>query len=322
MRLSRIASGMAFGLALLTSGCGASTSRDAPCTLAPQVVRGCPTSGVAVQILGSGGPIPDDERASAGYVVWIDGKARLLVDAGGGVFLRFGQAEAAIDDLEAVAITHLHADHVSDLPALLKGGYFAARSRPLPLLGPTGNERFPSMSAFMQRMFHSGTGAFHYLAGHLSGEGGLFEVPVVEIDAGTQEPVRAYSGDLLQVEAVGVHHGPVPALGYLVTARGKRIAFSGDQSADRPAFASLIEDADTLFMDYAIPQHGAERARALHATPSEIGALAAEADVRRLVLSHLMPRSLASLEKSLKIIERRYAGRIEVGRDLACYALD
>ena len=42
----------------------------------------------AVQVLGSGGPIADDGRASTAYLVWVDGSARILIDAGGGAFLR------------------------------------------------------------------------------------------------------------------------------------------------------------------------------------------------------------------------------------------
>ena len=59
-----------------------------------------PAEGVALQVLGSGGPIADDGRASSGYIVWVDGKSRVLVDAGGGTFLRFGEADANFVDLE------------------------------------------------------------------------------------------------------------------------------------------------------------------------------------------------------------------------------
>lgn len=79
---------------------------------APPAHATCPAS-ISVQVLGSGGPDSDDARASAGYLVWIDGQARLLVDAGGGVFLRFGEAKARFDMLDAIAITHLHADPVA-----------------------------------------------------------------------------------------------------------------------------------------------------------------------------------------------------------------
>jgi hypothetical protein len=49
----------------------------------------CPSAqGIALQILGPGGPIANDGRASSGYLVWVDGVARVLPDAGGGIFLR------------------------------------------------------------------------------------------------------------------------------------------------------------------------------------------------------------------------------------------
>ncbi len=49
------------------------------------VQAGCDTDGVVLQVLGSGGPeIMQDQRASSSYLLWLDGKARLLVDAGAG----------------------------------------------------------------------------------------------------------------------------------------------------------------------------------------------------------------------------------------------
>ena len=103
---------------------------------ANEVPAVCPGSGPAVQVLGSGGPQTADKRASSAYLVWLDGKARVLVDAGGGSALRFGEAEARMADLDAVAFTHFHADHSSDFPALVKSSYFESRERPLPVFGP------------------------------------------------------------------------------------------------------------------------------------------------------------------------------------------
>jgi ribonuclease BN (tRNA processing enzyme) len=62
-------------------------------------------------------------------------------------------------------------------------------------------------------------------------------------------------------------------------------------------------------------------ARNLHATPSAIGRLAAEAGVHRLLLSHLMARSLAHLDQSLSIVRARYAGPVDVAEDLMCLEL-
>jgi len=281
----------------------------------------CGAHGVAVQVLGSGGPIADDGRASSGYLVWVDGHARLLVDAGGGTFLRFGEAGAAIADLDLICLTHLHTDHAADLPALLKGGYFSGRTRPLPIVGPTGRGLFPGTADFLQRLFARERGAFGYLFGFLDGSDGLFATPAREVDAGAAEPVMVFSSDGLRVDAVGVHHGPVPALGYRVTVQGKRIAFSGDQRGDAPAFARMIRGADLLVMAHAIPQGAGQGARNLHATPEAIGRLAAEAQVHSLLLSHLMARSLAHLPESQAIIRRHYPGPLRVAEDLMCVDL-
>src|SRR5215475_5016879 len=81
--------------------------------------QSCAAGPVTVQILGSGGPAINRERASASYLLWVGGQARMLVDLGGGSYLRFGQSQAKLGDLAMVSISRLHPDHVSDLPAFL-----------------------------------------------------------------------------------------------------------------------------------------------------------------------------------------------------------
>ena len=87
-----------------------------------------------LQLLGSGGPITDDARASAGEVIWLDGKSKILIDAGGGTYLRFGQLGARLEDLKIINMTHFHVDHSADLPAILKGAYFSDIKTSLPFL--------------------------------------------------------------------------------------------------------------------------------------------------------------------------------------------
>ncbi|HIP27906.1 MAG TPA: MBL fold metallo-hydrolase [Sulfurovum sp.] len=79
---------------------------------------------LALQVLGSGGPESGDKRASSGYVIWVDGKSRVLVDFGGGASLRFEEVGAKIEDLDVILLTHLHVDHTADLPALLKSSFY------------------------------------------------------------------------------------------------------------------------------------------------------------------------------------------------------
>src|ERR1700722_12500534 len=229
------------------------------------------------------------------------------------------RSQGKFESLDVVAITHLHADHVSDLPALLKSGFFGDRQRPLPIVGPSGGDVFPGMKEFMRALFDPERGAFRYLSGYLDGSGGMVRADIVEMDATVETPTAAFGNDRFKLTAIGVKHGPVPALGYLVEVRGHRIAFAGDQNGDNPAFATMIKGVDILIMDHAVPEMADPVARQLHARPSEIGLLAAQAGVKQLVLSHNMARSLGPLKENLALIRQHYDGPTKVAEDLMCF---
>lgn len=275
--------------------------------------------GVFVQVLGSGGPIADDARASSGYLVWLDGRSILLVDAGGGSFTRFGEAGAAFDELEHIAISHFHADHSADLIALLKSGYFSGRSRTLSISGPGARGAFPGLSSYLQSMLGEG-GAYAYLSGYLDGSAGL-----VELEPSTLDPDRRVSMPVLDrdtpelvVVATGVPHGIVPTLAYRVQVAGKTIVFASDQNGKDDSFIDFTRDADLLVMHMAVRQGATGAALQLHAPPERIGEIARDSSARHLVLSHFMPRSLAELQQNVQIVRRQFGQQITVATDLAC----
>ena len=295
--------------------------------VSPEAVNAsrCPASaGVALQVLGSGGPIADDARASSGYLVWLDGRARLLVDAGGGVFLRFGEAGARFADLDGIALSHLHTDHSAALPALLKSGYFTGRKRALPLAGPAGNGRFPGIGSFVTSLLEGDSGAYAYLGGYLGGSPRLPRLDVREV--AVDDPSEVVRIDLgndgrLLLEALPVPHGIVPALAYRVTVRGYTIVFGADQNGNNPAFVDFAADADVLVMHLPIPDDADPVAKRLHATPRQIGEIAREAGPGRLLLSHFMARSLRSLDAQVASIRRAWQGPLELAEDLYCIDL-
>lgn len=108
---------------------------------------------LSVMVLGSGGPIATAEgRASAGYLIFTDGKPRVLMDVGGGTYQRLAQSGTNIRDLDIVLLSHLHADHTGDLTSVMKTIYFhnnlartqaaqngitlAGRTAPINIYGP------------------------------------------------------------------------------------------------------------------------------------------------------------------------------------------
>src|SRR5262245_57461006 len=131
--------------------------------------QNCNPGSVAVQILGSGGPRINPFRSSTSYLLWVGDQARVLVDMGGGALGRFGQAQAKVSDLSLVAVSHLHPDHISDLPAFLWQSHLE-RKEPLPVVGPSGNDAAPDFTKFLSRLFDENNGAFPVLGATLGGK--------------------------------------------------------------------------------------------------------------------------------------------------------
>ncbi len=281
----------------------------------------CNSDGIALQVLGSGGPIADDTRASTSYLIWQNGRARVLVDIGGGSILRLAESGARIETLDAVAITHTHVDHIGDFPALIKSGFFSQRQRPLALLGPDGSRLFPSINQYFKNTFLSEDASHRYLAWVSDGSNGKFAINVTEIPR--REYAKSWFKSMdLEISAVGVEHSIVPAIGYVAVIGNRRIAIPGDMSADNPRFIELAKGSDLLVLHLAIPETASDRLARLHARPSEIGLLAASIQPKQLVLSHVMRRAERQLERHLQLIRQAYKGPVNIATDLACYPLN
>jgi len=271
---------------------------------------------VALQVLGSGGPIADDERASSAYLVWVDGRARVLIDAGGGSFLRFGEAGARFEDLDFVGLSHLHTDHSADFSALLKSGSFSERGRPLPVAGPDGDGVFPGLKDFLVATLDRDEGAYGYLSAFLDGTAGTPMLTPREVQTGP--PALLWSSEDLAIDGMQVPHGIVPAVAFRVRSGDTTIVFASDQNGSDPEFVNFAKDASILVMHMVVPQDVTGVGRRLHAPPSVIGEVAGRASPDKLVLSHFMARSLRDLEGNVSIVRKGYSGDVVLAEDLAC----
>lgn len=277
--------------------------------------QSCAGNPVAVQILGSGGPRFNRDRASASYLLWSDSQARMLVDVGGGAFLRFGQSQAKLSDLSLLAITHLHPDHVSDLPALLWLGN-QARKDPLRIVGPSGNDVAPSLPTFLSRLFDEKNGAFQVLGAALGAKqgeiGGSVRLDIGVVDATKVEPSTVFDRQGMNVTALRIPHGNIPTVAYRVQTRDVSIVFSSDQTGTDPRFIDFAKGANLLIMHLAI----AAGARSpVHAPPLVVGRVAQEAGVGRLIVSHI---GLFDLDAAIAELKKFYTGPLTVGADLQC----
>lgn len=271
---------------------------------------------ITLQILGSGGP-EFSKRASSSYIIWVDGKAKVLVDVGAGSFLRFAESKAQIEDLEFIALTHLHIDHAADLPAFMKAGYFSQRNKVLPILGTTSAGDFPTITDYLDRLFGP-KGAYAYMHDILSAKSDSFQIKPIMF---TQDYSSKNFGEII-VGTVGVNHGPIPAIAYCITIRGKKIVFAGDTSANSEKLINLAHGADYLVVHHAIPQDAGHIAKRLHITPKRIGEVAALAKVKNVVLSHRMKRTYKTEAQSLTLIKEHFKGQVIWAEDLLSIKVD
>ena len=277
-----------------------------------------PEQGLAVQVLGSGGPIADDGRASTSYLVWIDGRASVIIDVGAGSFLRYGESGARFEDLQFVGLSHFHTDHSADFVALLKSGVFSSREGDLVVAGPGEGGPFPGLNAWLDYLLSFDGSAYRYLSAYL--DGGPTELDPVEVPR--SQTVMVFEQGTLTVTARSVPHGIVPALAFRVDVDGTSIVFASDHNGSDPSFVDFASGTELLIMHLPIPEDAGPRARQLHAPPSTVGRIAKSSGARELLLSHFMARSLRDLDANVALVEEASGLEPLIATDLYCKVLE
>jgi ribonuclease BN (tRNA processing enzyme) len=215
--------------------------------------------------------------------------------------------------------SHFHVDHSGDFPALIFSSWFEDRNRPLPVYGPTGNRFMPSTTEFVHDLFADPRGAWRYLSDLVQpGVEGSYQLQPHNVVA-SSTPVLVFHDADIALYAVSVTHGVFPALGWRVEIGGKRIVFSGDTNGEGEGLTQLASKADIFVAHNAVPEGATGLERRLHMPPSVIGAIAANAHVKQLLLSHRMLRTLGKESETEAEIRLRYSGPIAFANDLDCF---
>ncbi len=280
----------------------------------------CGDEGVWLQILGSGGPEIDDGRGSASYLIWVDDHARLLVDPGPGTALRFDESGADIADLDAIVFTQLTVDHAGDIAALVRGSVDGARDRPLPVFGPDGNDVYPGMRVFLERQIGP-TGAYPDLASYLTFRTGSYKISATNVPAAGSRRWARFGTENVRLAAIPVHHGNVPTIAWRATMGDVSVTFAGDFNNDGNPMGVFAKGTDALIVSHGIDEASRGELREQFALPSQIGRIAADADVRMLILGHRMSRTRGVETQTEATIRTSYAGTLMFANEMDCWGL-
>lgn len=272
-----------------------------------------PGDSLTVVLLGTGvGPPVNLQQFGASTLV-VAGGERFLFDCGRGATLRLAQAGIPIGSLSRLFLTHLHSDHVIQIPDLLLTGWAGGRRTvPLEVWGPAGTTE---MMDHLQQAFTFDIHVRRDVDERLPAAG------IQVVSHNVQEGVVYDSGGV-KVTAFLVDHGPVqPAFGYRVDYHGRSVALSGDTRVSENLVRSahgvdvLIHEVIDPVALRSRPDHPSaaivDAIIAHHTTPEQAGEIFNRVAPRLAVYSHA-PNTDAVMAQTRKI----YSGRLEGAEDL------
>lgn len=247
-------------------------------------------------VVGCSGSFPSAESACSSYLLEVDG-FRLLLDMGNGALGEL-QRHCGLYDLDAIVLSHLHADHCIDMCGYFVARYYrfdGGRCDPIPVYGPEGTE---------ERL----TAAY----ADTPSDSSMSEVfDFRELTSG-----EVFALGPLTLRADRVRH-PVEAYGFRVEHGGKVLTYSGD-TGPCLALEQLARDADLLLCEASFT-YGKENLPELHLNGREAGEIAERAGCGRLVLTHIPPWT--EPQTNLRDAKAAFSGPVELARPGLVYEL-
>jgi len=257
---------------------------------------------------GTAGSVPTARRGMPAQLLRADGQ-RILFDCGEGTQRQLIRS-IGLPEVDAVFLTHHHADHWLGVPGLIKTFELRGRERPLDLFGPPGTARllagvgitpekasFPFEVSEVEASDAIDFDGFRVDVIAVRHRGTAFGYAIVEDERpGRFDPARAAElgieeGPRFAALARGEEVDGVAAADVVGPARpGRRIVLSGD-TAPCDSVRAAAWQADLLVHEASFIEADSERAAQTgHATAAEAAAIAGEAEVGMLALVHLSPR--------------------------------
>jgi ribonuclease Z len=300
-------------------------------------------------VLGNGGMMPMPSRLTTSVMVRRNGRM-LMLDAGEGIQVAIKRGGIGIANLDAVVISHLHADHVLGLPGVMMFRAQNASPGPLTLIGPPGLRRFVegtigALGCYINYDYpviewRDGTGETAWRWGDVRLVWAPLDHSCFCLGYRLEEPVRPGRFNVDKAEALGIPKGPlfkrlqdgnpvtlpngtVIAAGQVLgpPRKGRVVAFATDtrpcEGLDR-----LLKDADLAVVEGMFSSAHQEEARQKkHMTAKEAAAAARDAAVKRAVLVHISPRYTLKDEPLLESEAKAVFARAEVSTPLGVYAV-
>jgi ribonuclease Z len=290
------------------------------------------TDRITTVLIGTGSAI-DQVGPQTCTAVFVNGQF-LLFDAGNNSYSAMNGLDFPMEELDAVFITHYHNDHYADLGEVMEMSWVMGRRKILPVYGPTGITQIVDGFRSAYELETSYRTAHH-------GEEIMPPEWAPSEPTGFAPPtddsaIVVYEQDGVTVKAFRVSHPPIePGVGYRIEYANKVVVLSGD-TLRTSALLEHSRNADLLVSevmnkgmvgameDIYRDLGDTDQATILfdiqdyHMDVGDVGALAQEANVKRLALNHLAPKPQSDRQADMfygDAISELYSGELFVGKD-------
>jgi ribonuclease BN (tRNA processing enzyme) len=261
---------------------------------------------VQITVLGKSPAWQDVDGACSGYLVQEDGYT-LLLDCGNGVFSKLRSHRDYVD-VDAVLVSHLHADHFLDLVPYSYALSYAPRQQPVPVAGWPGTDH-PARPVLQAPV--GATEMFRHISS-CWGDEELIEraFELYEYSAGDELVLGPLAIRFCEVP----HYTPTFAI-EMSTPAGGRFTYSAD-CRPNDELIDFAQGTDLLMIEATLPRPERTGVRG-HLTPGEAGDHGRRASAKRLVITHFSDELDANWAREQAAAA--FAGEVEVAHEGAIY---
>ena len=260
-------------------------------------------------MLGSGAVRDNPRRGGPSQILNIDNQI-LMFDCGRSASTNLAQRGIGCESVDRLFLTHLHFDHIVDVPYLVFVGWIKERENRLQIYGPNGTKDFvakiirpPFQQDIESRLMHGKDGT-------------LLDPEVYEVLQANQFLLA----DRYQISSAFMNHAGIPTLAYRIDVGDKRIVITGDGVPDAQ-FPEFCQGADLLSIECSGTSEFLSQQAwgSWHIEPASIARIASEAGIKAVIIKHLVIEDITGdreIGNSMaKQIQSHYGGEVIVGEE-------